>query len=269
MSAAEPAPGHPAVDFPVVVRNRMTKSRSYLLAEVIDGEPNAETRIERLRTFDGPAAERPPANTSHRLPADALPATTAPPLAARCTGWSRTREDPPAPRAHGLAGAGDRQRCLLPGTAGQGARTTTPSRCSSWPAGSASWTPSPASRWSTAAGWNSAKHASRTAPQPHPHRHPRPHPAAGRHGRASGRKCGTLWPWTSATRTAGGRDLFLDRPLGDRRCHFPARPVRNGGDHRRRAVRRRAAPTCSWWCSSPRRRHGSVTFWCSSCSNGA
>ena len=43
--AAEPAPGHAAVDFPVVVRNRMTKSRSYLLAEVIDGEPNAETRI--------------------------------------------------------------------------------------------------------------------------------------------------------------------------------------------------------------------------------
>ena len=51
VSAAEPAPGHPAVDFPVVVRNRMTKSRSYLLAEVIHGEPNAETRIERLRTF--------------------------------------------------------------------------------------------------------------------------------------------------------------------------------------------------------------------------
>ncbi|MCU1555875.1 MAG: pseudouridine synthase [Arthrobacter sp.] len=51
VAAAEPAAGHPAVDFPVVVRNRMTKSRSYLLAEVIDGEPNAETRIERLRTF--------------------------------------------------------------------------------------------------------------------------------------------------------------------------------------------------------------------------
>ena len=51
-----PAPGHPAVDFPVVVRNRMTKSRSYLLAEVIDGEPNAETRIERLRTFDAAGA---------------------------------------------------------------------------------------------------------------------------------------------------------------------------------------------------------------------
>ena len=59
VSAAEPAPGHPAVDFPVVVRNRMTKSRSYLLAEVIDGEPNAETRIERLRTFDGPAPSSP------------------------------------------------------------------------------------------------------------------------------------------------------------------------------------------------------------------
>lgn len=62
VSAAEPAPGHPAVDFPVVVRNRMTKSRSYLLAEVIDGEPNAETRIERLRTFDGPARATPGAD---------------------------------------------------------------------------------------------------------------------------------------------------------------------------------------------------------------
>jgi tRNA pseudouridine32 synthase/23S rRNA pseudouridine746 synthase len=56
VSAAEPALGHPPVDFPVVVRNRMTKSRSYLLAEVVDGEPNAETRIERLRTFDASAA---------------------------------------------------------------------------------------------------------------------------------------------------------------------------------------------------------------------
>jgi tRNA pseudouridine32 synthase/23S rRNA pseudouridine746 synthase len=33
----------------------MTKSRSYLLAEVIDGEPNAETRIERVRILGGPA----------------------------------------------------------------------------------------------------------------------------------------------------------------------------------------------------------------------
>lgn len=52
VSAAEPAPGHPAVEFPIVVRNRMTKSRSYLLAEVVDGEPNAETKIEQLETFD-------------------------------------------------------------------------------------------------------------------------------------------------------------------------------------------------------------------------
>ncbi|WP_354216609.1 MULTISPECIES: RluA family pseudouridine synthase [unclassified Arthrobacter] len=58
VAAAEPAAGYPAVDFPVVVRNRMTKSRSYLLAEVIAGEPNAETRIDRLETFDGAASPR-------------------------------------------------------------------------------------------------------------------------------------------------------------------------------------------------------------------
>jgi tRNA pseudouridine32 synthase/23S rRNA pseudouridine746 synthase len=67
VSAAEPGPGHPAVDFPVVVRNRMTKSRSYLLAEVIEGEPNAETRIERLRTFDGPAGGGEPRRALYRL----------------------------------------------------------------------------------------------------------------------------------------------------------------------------------------------------------
>ncbi|WP_211880982.1 RluA family pseudouridine synthase [Pseudarthrobacter albicanus] len=55
VAAARPAPGHPAVDFPVVVRNRMTKSRSYLLAEVVDGEPNTETRIELLEKLDGGA----------------------------------------------------------------------------------------------------------------------------------------------------------------------------------------------------------------------
>ena len=148
VSAAEPAPGHPAVDFPVVVRNRMTKSRSYLLAEVIDGEPNAETRIERLRTFDGRRpgrrlARRPPRRhrRRHRSPR-AVPAGAA------------LGQDPPAPGAHGLAGTGDRQRRLLPGAAGQGARTTTRSRSSSSPAESGSWTPSPASRWSTAAGWS-------------------------------------------------------------------------------------------------------------------
>ena len=72
VSAAEPAPGHPAVDFPVVVRNRMTKSRSYLLAEVIEGEPNAETRIERLGTFAGPA-ENGPGNGPDAMPDAAAP----------------------------------------------------------------------------------------------------------------------------------------------------------------------------------------------------
>jgi tRNA pseudouridine32 synthase/23S rRNA pseudouridine746 synthase len=67
VSAAEPAAGHAAVDFPVVVRNRMTKSRSYLLAEVVDGEPNAETRIERLRPVAGPAGGSDPARALYRL----------------------------------------------------------------------------------------------------------------------------------------------------------------------------------------------------------
>ncbi|MFJ5862420.1 RluA family pseudouridine synthase [Pseudarthrobacter sp. NPDC092439] len=63
VSAAIPAPAYPAVDFPVVVRNRMTKSRSYLLAEVVDGEPNAETRIEQLETFDAGAPAGAPGTT--------------------------------------------------------------------------------------------------------------------------------------------------------------------------------------------------------------
>ncbi|MFF2030580.1 pseudouridine synthase [Arthrobacter sp. NPDC058192] len=69
VAAAAPAPGHPAVGFPVVVRNRMTKSRSYLLAEVIDGEPNTETRIELLRTFDAgtPAGGGPAPGTAAAL----------------------------------------------------------------------------------------------------------------------------------------------------------------------------------------------------------
>jgi tRNA pseudouridine32 synthase/23S rRNA pseudouridine746 synthase len=58
VAAAEPAAGYPAVEYPVVVNNRMTKSRSYLLAEVIEGEPNAETRIERLTTFDDDGRHR-------------------------------------------------------------------------------------------------------------------------------------------------------------------------------------------------------------------
>jgi tRNA pseudouridine32 synthase/23S rRNA pseudouridine746 synthase len=64
VSAAEPAAGYPAVDFPAVVRNRMTKSRSYLLAEVIDGEPNAETRIELLKTFDAGSTASAPGSAS-------------------------------------------------------------------------------------------------------------------------------------------------------------------------------------------------------------
>ncbi|WP_336855538.1 pseudouridine synthase [Sinomonas albida] len=43
-------------DTPVTVRNRMVKSRDYLLAEVVEGEPNAETRVELVRaaaTNDG------------------------------------------------------------------------------------------------------------------------------------------------------------------------------------------------------------------------
>ncbi|MCY1219892.1 Ribosomal large subunit pseudouridine synthase A [compost metagenome] len=68
VSAAEPAAGYPAVDFPMVVRNRMTKSRSYLLAEVVDGEPNAETRIELMKTFDaGTHASEPARRGLYRL----------------------------------------------------------------------------------------------------------------------------------------------------------------------------------------------------------
>ncbi len=168
VSAAEPAPGHPAVDFPVVVRNRMTKSRSYLLAEVVDGEPNAETRIERLHTFDA----------FRRSPHHGAPDADGGPTAARCTGWSRTPGRPTSSACtwpHWASGSSTMRSTRSCWTR---LRTTTPSRCSSWPAGSASSTPSPGARWNTAAGWNSARHA-------------------------SGWKCGTLCPWTSEMRTAG------------------------------------------------------------------
>ena len=94
VAAAEPAPGHPAVDFPVVVRNRMTKSRSYLLAEVIDGEPNAETRIDGCGPFDGrtrPRASRLAAGVDPPPPRRALPAGAAlraRPTSSACT-WPR------------------------------------------------------------------------------------------------------------------------------------------------------------------------------------
>ena len=44
------APVLPELAFPLVVRSRMVKSRTYLLAEEVPGEPNAETRIELLDT---------------------------------------------------------------------------------------------------------------------------------------------------------------------------------------------------------------------------
>jgi tRNA pseudouridine32 synthase/23S rRNA pseudouridine746 synthase len=52
----------------------MTKSRSYLLAEVVDGEPNAETRIDLLKTFDAgtPDGGR-PTSGSPQLPTPQLP----------------------------------------------------------------------------------------------------------------------------------------------------------------------------------------------------
>lgn len=38
------------LEFPLVVRSRMIKSRTYLLAQEVEGEPNAETRIELMDT---------------------------------------------------------------------------------------------------------------------------------------------------------------------------------------------------------------------------
>ncbi|MGO4383444.1 pseudouridine synthase [Specibacter sp. RAF43] len=49
------APVRADLAFPLVVRSRMIKSRTYLLAEEVTGEPNAETRIELLETRTDPA----------------------------------------------------------------------------------------------------------------------------------------------------------------------------------------------------------------------
>jgi len=49
------APVLPELELPLVVRSRMIKSRTYLLAEEVEGEPNAETRIELLDTRTDPA----------------------------------------------------------------------------------------------------------------------------------------------------------------------------------------------------------------------
>ncbi|WP_125610180.1 RluA family pseudouridine synthase [Specibacter cremeus] len=45
----------PELQFPLTVRSRMVKSRTYLLAQEVEGEPNAETRIELVDTADGAA----------------------------------------------------------------------------------------------------------------------------------------------------------------------------------------------------------------------
>ena len=134
VSAATPAAGFPAVEFPAVVRNRMTKSRSYLLAEVIPGEPNAETRIEQTKTFDAGTHQRAavPAGATHR-------------------------KDPPTPRAHGLAGAGNRQRCLLPGPAGQSPGRLHQAPSAAGPRHHVRGPHHQATAWNTAANWSSAK----------------------------------------------------------------------------------------------------------------
>ncbi len=50
------APVRPELELPLVVRSRMVKSRTYLLAEEVPGEPNAETLIELLDTRADPAS---------------------------------------------------------------------------------------------------------------------------------------------------------------------------------------------------------------------
>lgn len=42
------APVRPDLELPLVLRSRMIKSRTYLLAQEVEGEPNAETRIELM-----------------------------------------------------------------------------------------------------------------------------------------------------------------------------------------------------------------------------
>ncbi|MHA7174615.1 pseudouridine synthase [Arthrobacter monumenti] len=47
------APLNPDLELPATVRSRMFKSRTYLLSQEIEGEPNAETRIELLDSHQG------------------------------------------------------------------------------------------------------------------------------------------------------------------------------------------------------------------------
>ncbi|MDJ0311695.1 pseudouridine synthase [Arthrobacter sp. H35-D1] len=52
------APVREELEFPLVVRSRMVKSRTYLLAQEVAGEPNAETRIELMDTrVDAPSGQ--------------------------------------------------------------------------------------------------------------------------------------------------------------------------------------------------------------------
>lgn len=52
------APVREDLQLPLVVRSRMIKSRTYLLAEEVPGEPNAETRIELMDTRTDPVTGR-------------------------------------------------------------------------------------------------------------------------------------------------------------------------------------------------------------------
>lgn len=47
------APVRPDLELPLVIRSRMVKSRTYLLAQEIPGEPNAETRVELIEESGG------------------------------------------------------------------------------------------------------------------------------------------------------------------------------------------------------------------------
>ncbi|MFZ3417336.1 RluA family pseudouridine synthase [Arthrobacter sp. 3Tela_A] len=47
------APVRPELALPAVIRSRMIKSRTYLLAQEVPGEPNAETRVELLEAAGG------------------------------------------------------------------------------------------------------------------------------------------------------------------------------------------------------------------------
>ena len=63
------APHRPDLDLPRVVRSRIVKERGVLTAREVDGEPNAETRVERIEHRDGWARYRlePRTGRTHQL----------------------------------------------------------------------------------------------------------------------------------------------------------------------------------------------------------